>query len=721
MHEARRDGHRHVFIKNPVFPVSFRGPELSKKSNLMTRIVVAASCVVIAAFAGFSIYIDGLQRDAANHFVEDKINAAGKQSAQSIANWLNGRVMMTEMVGAAMTKATTQERLELLLQNDILSREFKSAYFGDEAGAYNNFPVQKMRDGYDARQRPWYQAAVKANATVLTEPYTDASTGKLVVSVALPVKRDGKLVGVAASDFLLATLVSMIRSVDAGNEGYAFLVNKDGKILIHPDEAMVNKTLTDLFPVATPKISQAVSQTQIGDADKITSFIPVPGLPGVEWSVGLVIDSNTAFASISQFRIAAVVATILAVAGMIAFLAFLVNSLVIKPVTQMTSAMDELAAGNLNAAIPGQERTDQIGSMAAAVAVFRTNAQERLRLEGDAEQTRNLSEHERSERERTATKDAADIQFAVNALAEGLAHLSDGHMDYRINTPFVAHIDRLREDFNGSISKLNAALVTVGQNARAIDAGASEIRQSADDLAKRTEQQAASVEETAAALEEITTTVKDSAKRAEEVGRLVARARANAEQSGVVVGDAVKAMEGIEQSSSGISKIIGVIDEIAFQTNLLALNAGVEAARAGEAGKGFAVVAQEVRELAQRSANAAKDIKTLISASTTQVESGVSLVGNAGKALETIVAEVQEINQHINAIVLASREQSTGLQEINTAINTIDQGTQQNAAMVEEQTAASHGLASEAAALNDLLAQFKLANGRSSNSYSRAA
>ncbi len=697
---------------------------MSKKSNLMTRIVVAASCVVVAAFAGFSIYIDGLQRNAANHFVEDKINAAGKQSAQSIANWLNGRVMMTEMVGASMVTATTQEKLELALHNDVLAREFKSTYFGDEAGAFNNFPSTKMRDGYDPRQRPWYQAAVKANATVLTEPYTDATTGKLVVSAALPVKRDGKLVGVAASDFLLTTLVSMIGSVDAGNEGYAFLVNKDGKILIHPNEAMINKTLADLFPVATPKISQAVSQTEIGGADKITSFIPVPGLPGlpgVEWSVGLVIDSNTAFASISQFRIAAVVATILAVAGMIAFLAFLVNSLVIKPVTQMTSAMDELAAGNLNAAIPGQERRDQIGSMAAAVAVFRTNAQERLRLEGDAEQTRNLSEHERNEREQLSAKDTADIQFAVDSLAKGLAHLSDGDLNYRISTPFVARIDRLREDFNASISKLNGALINVGHNARAIDAGASEIRQSADDLAKRTEQQAASVEETAAALEEITTTVKDSAQRAEEVGRLVARTRTNAEQSGVVVGDAVKAMEGIEQSSSGISKIIGVIDEIAFQTNLLALNAGVEAARAGEAGKGFAVVAQEVRELAQRSANAAKEIKTLISASTTQVEAGVSLVGNAGKALETIVTEVQEINQHINAIVLASREQSTGLQEINTAINTIDQSTQQNAAMVEEQTAASHGLASEAAALNALLEQFQLADARSNNGYRRAA
>ncbi|MFK0333822.1 methyl-accepting chemotaxis protein [Rhizobium sp. NPDC090275] len=295
----------------------------------------------------------------------------------------------------------------------------------------------------------------------------------------------------------------------------------------------------------------------------------------------------------------------------------------------------------------------------------------------------------------------------VESLAGCLTNLADGNLSQTIEKPFIPSLDRLRTDFNAASEKLRQAMATVAENARAIASGSSEIRSAADELAKRTEQQAASIEETAAALEEITTTVKDSSRRAEEAGQLVGRTRQHAEHSGQVVRDAIGAMDQIENSSREISNIIGVIDEIAFQTNLLALNAGVEAARAGEAGKGFAVVAQEVRELAQRSATAAKEIKSLITASGGHVQNGVSLVTKAGSALQEISTQVNDINTNVVAIVEASREQSTALGEINQAVNTVDQGTQQNAAMVEEQTAASHSLAREAAALFNLLEQFK--------------
>ncbi|QFY61530.1 PAS domain S-box protein [Rhizobium grahamii] len=316
--------------------------------------------------------------------------------------------------------------------------------------------------------------------------------------------------------------------------------------------------------------------------------------------------------------------------------------------------------------------------------------------------------------------DVTQRMSAISQLGAALRALSEGDLTKTVNAAFVPSMEQLRHDFNATIARLSETLKTVGENAQAIAAGSREIGAAADSFSKRTEQQAASIEETAAALEEITTTVNDSSHRADEAGKLVAKTKQGAEQSGQVVRNAVSAMGQIEQSSREITNIIGVIDDIAFQTNLLALNAGVEAARAGEAGKGFAVVAQEVRELAQRSASAAKEIKALITTSSELVKNGVDLVGQTGRALETIVTQVAEINSNVVAIVEGSKEQATGLKEINHAVNSMDQATQQNAAMVEESTAASHKLSAEAEALRALLAQFRLDEAYSLRAPSRA-
>ncbi|WP_439632104.1 methyl-accepting chemotaxis protein [Shinella sp.] len=301
---------------------------------------------------------------------------------------------------------------------------------------------------------------------------------------------------------------------------------------------------------------------------------------------------------------------------------------------------------------------------------------------------------------------------AVNEIGAGLSQVAAGNLTCEITEPFIPALDMLRLDFNNSVETLRSALQTVAQNASSIDGAAGEVSSAANDLSKRTEHQAASVEETAAALNQITATVTNSARRAEEAGSVVMRTRASAEKSEAIVQQAVTTMGEIERSSRAISSITDMMDEIAFQTNLLALNAGVEAARAGEAGKGFAVVAQEVRELAQRSASAAKEIKALIAKSDQEVKSGVTLVAETGEALQTIIADVQEISGHVLAIVEASREQSTAIGEINTAVSSIDQGTQQNAAIVEETSAASGNLASQAEQLKALLANFRLETGR---------
>jgi len=296
---------------------------------------------------------------------------------------------------------------------------------------------------------------------------------------------------------------------------------------------------------------------------------------------------------------------------------------------------------------------------------------------------------------------------AVDEIAGGLERLADNDLTYRIARVADPAFEKVRTDFNAAMTTLQETMTAVSASTTSVGAGADEIASASDDLSRRTEQQAASLEETAAALDQITATVKRSAAGAKQASGAASSARAEARRSGEVVGEAVAAMGEIEASSTQISQIIGVIDEIAFQTNLLALNAGVEAARAGEAGRGFAVVASEVRALAQRSADAAKEIKTLIATSSAQVERGVKLVGETGQTLLGIAEKVAEIDGLISEIALSSQEQATGLNEVNTAVNQMDQVTQQNAAMVEEATAAASSLRSEARELVRLVSRFQ--------------
>ncbi|TRB03342.1 HAMP domain-containing protein [Agrobacterium tumefaciens] len=385
---------------------------------------------------------------------------------------------------------------------------------------------------------------------------------------------------------------------------------------------------------------------------------------------------------------------------------FYVRRSVTRRLIGLATVMGRLAAGDHSTLVPVTGR-DEITEMAGAVEVFRANAVANIRLEQEAVEQRNLTEEDRRIKAESDRLRAEAMAQATQGLGEGLKHLSTGDLTYRLSQPFAAEFETLRADFNGAVGQLAETLRAVADAANAIDSGSREVSGSADDLSKRTEQQAASLEETAAALDQITVNVANSSKRADEARMIAAQANTSAAHSGQVVASAVDAMEKIEQSSKQVSNIIGVIDEIAFQTNLLALNAGVEAARAGDAGKGFAVVAQEVRELAQRSAKAAREIKELIRNSSVEVQSGVKLVSETGTALKTIEGYIVTVNHHMDSIATSAREQSVGLAEVNTAVNQMDQVTQQNAAMVEESNAASATLAGEAGRLRDLISQFQ--------------
>jgi methyl-accepting chemotaxis protein len=413
-------------------------------------------------------------------------------------------------------------------------------------------------------------------------------------------------------------------------------------------------------------------------------------------------------AAAQAFRISMIVMGVIALlaAGLLAFATQVIIRRVSVPLHAMTGAMRRLAAGDHGITVPAVGQRDELGEMADAVVVFRDAAIAKIKADASLVEAKAKADHDQRVASETAI--AEQQALVVQSFGVALERLAQGDLTYNVNDSLPVEYEKLRADFNAAMAALKDTMSTVVTNVSAIRSGSGEISHAADDLSRRTEQQAASLEETAAALDEITATVNRTAAGARQAAETVQAAKGDAETSGNVVRDAVSAMGAIEKSAQEISQIIGVIDEIAFQTNLLALNAGVEAARAGDAGRGFAVVASEVRALAQRSAEAAKEIKVLISASTTQVNTGVSLVGQTGEALQRIVSRVAEIDGLVSEIAASAQEQATGLQQVNTAVNQMDQVTQQNAAMVEESTAASHSLSQEAESLAGSVARFQI-------------
>jgi len=517
-------------------------------------------------------------------------------------------------------------------------------------------------------------------------------------------------------------------------DGYYFIVDMQPAMVMHPIKPELNGK--DLSQNKDPNgkflFVEFVNTVKASKEGFVDYYWPKPGFEepveklshviGYEpwgWVVGTGVYSDDLAVLFRQTALQYGALIALALIGKL-ICAYLVVRSVVKPINRLKDSMHDIAEEKVDIDIADTERRDEIGGMAQTLVVLRDSVRDRIGLrQREAEQQASLNgERERNELNLRTSSERQN--HAINALGSALERLAEGDLTVQIGV-IGSEYEKLRDDFNRAVESLGSVVAAINQTSDIVTSSAGNISEATNNLSKRTEQQAAALEETAAALDEITATVRTAAERANEARQMVAETKSSANRSGEIVRNAVDAMGRIEGSSQKISQIISVIDEIAFQTNLLALNAGVEAARAGEAGRGFAVVAQEVRELAQRSANAAKEIKTLISASAAEVDTGVGLVRSTGEALIEIEALVNRVNESVNTIATAAKEQATGLAEINTSVNHMDQMTQQNAAMVEETSAAGQSLAEESYNLRQLLSRLKVNAQQARAGHRRAA
>ena len=566
--------------------------------------------------------------------------------------------------------------------------------------------------------------AARATGTTMMAPY--AAFGALVYDGSSPEGRTAQADFANQLDKFNSLMDSASQylpqygSTFAGFKAKAVEIGEKGKKIVAIGEDSPGLAVgKDLKPDDLDKLAEGARAVAEVDADarKLSN-----GLLAV--SDAMINENARSAADMSRQSQFALIA--LVVAGLVSALvagamtAWISTMKTARPLAELSRRMKALASGDLQVDIRGLDRKDEIGDMARAVQVFKEHAIERLQIEAAAAASRRSADDERERAAAERTKAADEQGEVVRRLSVGLKTLAAGGLMARLGEGIAPTYAQIRADFNEAVGKLAAAVEAVVASADAMQDGSQAISAAADDLSRRTEQQAASLEETAATLGQVTDTVRKSAEGADRARAVAAAADEDAQKSAAVVRQAVEAMNAIAKSAQQITQIIGVIDEIAFQTNLLALNAGVEAARAGDAGRGFAVVASEVRALAQRSAEAAKEIKGLISASTAQVDGGVKLVAETGHSLERILAQMAEISAAVREMAVGAQEQSTSLQQVNAAIELMNRVTQQNAAMVEETTAASRSLSEEAARLATLVSQFRLTEAEAAKASPRA-
>ncbi|MNO52074.1 Methyl-accepting chemotaxis protein PctC [compost metagenome] len=622
------------------------------------KILLAASLVVIFAFACFVLFNDYRQRQAIHEDTQSYLAELGTLTASNIQIWLEGRIHLVESQAAQLAASdASASAIQQVLEQKVLQQNFASVYLGEAAtGTFTMRPDSPMPDGYDPRTRGWYKDAVAAGRLVVTEPFIDAGTKEQILAMAVPVLRNGELLGVAAGDMRLQTITAIINSLKFNGNGYAFLVSDAGKILLHPNADLVFKSLDEVYPQGAPKMSSGLQEIEANGKTELISLSPVKGLPGVTWYVALALDKDAAYASLGEFRTSAAIATLIAIVAIVFLLGMLMRVLM-QPLTAMGRAMQDIAQGegDLTRRLAVHSH-DEFGALANAFNRF----VERI--------------HQSIREVATTARQLHDVsQLVVNASNSSMSN-SDEQAN-RTNSVAAA------------INELGAAAQEIARNAADASHHATDASHQAGDGRQV-------VEQTIAAMNQLSEKISASCSN----------------------------IESLNSRTVNIGKILEVIKGISEQTNLLALNAAIEAARAGEAGRGFAVVADEVRSLAHRAQDSAQQIQQMIEelqvgareAVATMTESqrysleSVDIANRAGQRLATVTGRIGEIDAMNQSVATATEEQTAVVESLNMDINEINTLNQEAVENLQATLRACAELENQSGRLRHLVDSFRI-------------